>query len=115
MKDSQIKDILCSNVLSNIEATIAANCKTFVNTEYIDFTINVVRREILNSGLTLDQIREKLTQKEEDIIRFGTQLLNEIQDKPIEEEYPKSEDVHQSERPAIIASHGIGNGFGIKL
>ena len=112
--DNEIENILYSKELLEIETSIASQCKTYVNKEFVEFTIGILRREISNSGLTLDYIRQLLSLRKGSIIRFGIQLLNNLKGKPIEEEYPKGERVPKTNKPEIISSQGVGIGFGIK-
>lgn len=94
--------------------TITNECETYVNKDYIDFTIAILRKEIENSGLTIEYIREQLLLKKKSIIKLGIQILNALKDKPIEEEYPKAQGIPGSKRPQIISSYGVGIGFGVK-
>ena len=112
--DHEIEDILYSKELFEIEASIASHCKTYVNKKFVEFTIGILRREISNSGLTLDYIRQMLSLRKGSIIKFGVQILNNLKGKPIEEEYPKGERVPKSNKLEIISSQGVGIGFGIK-
>ena len=114
MTDNAIKDILVSNELSEIEVAITNECETYINKDYIDFTISTLRREISNSGLTIEYIREELRLKKDSIIKLGIRILNALKDKPIDEEYPKGESVPKSQQPQVISSHGVGIGFGVK-
>jgi hypothetical protein len=114
MTDRAIKEILISNELSEIEVAITIECNTYVNKEYIDFAIGVVRREIDNSGLPITYIREQLKLKKGSIIKLGIQILKFARNKPIEEEYPQGEEPPASEKTKTVSSNGIGVGFGIK-
>lgn len=112
--DNEIEDILYSKELLEIETSIASHCKTYVNREFVEFTIGILRREISNSGLTLDYIRQFLSLRKGSIIIFGIQVLNSLKGKPIEDEHPKEENVPKTNNPEIISSQGVGIGFGIK-
>ena len=114
MTDKAIKTILTSAELTEIENAITKHSETYVNKEYIDFTVNILRGEIENSGLTIDYIRNQLLLKKTQIIKLGINILETLKNKPIEEEYPKGEEIPNSEKSIIISSHGIGIGFGIK-
>ena len=114
MTDDAIKDLLLSPDLSEIETAITRECETYINKDHIDFTIGSLRREINNSGLSIEYIRKHLYSKKDSIITFGIRFLNRFKDAPIEEEYPKGESVPKSQRPQVISSHGVGIGFGVK-
>ena len=114
MTDKAIKAILTSAELSEIENAITKQSETYVNKDSIDFTVNILRREIENSGLIIEYIRNQLVLKTNQIIKLGIQILETLKGKTIEEEYPKGEEIPKSEKSIIIASQGIGIGFGIK-
>ena len=114
MTDNAIKEILISSELSEIEVAITNECETYVNKEHIDFTIDIVRREIANSNLTLTFIREQLSVKKDAIIKLGIQILKALKGKPREEEYPKGEIPRGGGKTEIVSSNGVGVGFGIK-
>jgi hypothetical protein len=114
MTDDEIRNILNSNELSEIEAYITSECKTYVNKEFIDFTIDILRREITNSGLAITYIEQQLVLKKDLIIKLGIKILKTLRNKPIEEEYPKGEEIPRNEKSKVITSHGVGIGFGVK-
>ncbi len=114
MTDSEIKEVLKSDELSQIEESITEVCKTYVNKEFIDFTIGVVRREITNSNLSLEYLKKQIAEKKESLIKFGIRFMLASKNAPIEEEYPEGEGVPRNERPKVISSQGFGIGFGIK-
>ena len=114
MTDNAIKDILRSNELSEIEVAIANECKTYVNKDFVDFTIGILRREINNAGLTVAYVRELLLLKKISITELGIQILKNLKDKPIEEKYPKGGKPSEGEKTRTISSHGLGIGFAVK-
>ena len=114
MTDKEIKYLLNSNELSEIETSIIGECRTYTNKEFNKFTIDILRREITNFGLKLEYLKQQLVLKKELIIKLGIQILNALKDQPIEEEYSNGEVLHKSERPKTIGSYGVSNGFGVK-
>jgi len=114
MTDNDIKELLNSKELSVIEDTVSGMCKMYVNKEFIDFTIGILRREISNSGLSLEYIRSYFRLKKDLIIKFGIKLNNTLKNTPLEEEYPAGEGIPKSEKSKVIASHGLGIGFSVK-
>lgn len=114
MTDDAIKALLLSQELSEIETAITGECETYINKDHIDFTIGSLRREINNSGLSIEYIREQLHSKKDSIIAFGIRFFDKFKNAPNEEEYPKGESVPKSQRPQVISSHGVGIGFGVK-
>ena len=114
MTDNEIKELLISKDLSAIENDIALACNTYINKDFIDLTISSLRREISNSEISLNHIHQLLISKRDPIIKFGIRLYNTQKDAPLQEEYPVGEEIPKSQRPKVIASLGIGVGFGIK-
>ena len=114
LKDNALRQILLSIELHEIEIAITDACKTYINKEHVDFTIGSLRREITNSGLTIQFLHEQLRTKKIMIIRFGINLLNKFDGQPIEEEYPIGESVPKSQRSKVVETYGVGIGFGIK-
>jgi hypothetical protein len=114
MSDKEIKDLLNSDDLSIVEHEITDGCKTYVNKEFIDQSIGILRRVISNSGLTLADIYHLLSTKRETLVKFGIKLYKTLKRSPIDEEYPKGEEIPKSLRSKVIASHGLGIGFSVK-
>ena len=103
-----------SSELLEIEKAITDACNTYINKKFVDFTIGILRREITNSGLTIEFLQEQLRTRKIMVIKFGINLLNKLDGQPIEEEYPIGESVPKSQRPEVVATQGVGIGFGIK-
>lgn len=114
MNDRDIREILISSELSEIEVAIADECNTYVNKEFIDISIGFIRREVDNSCLPISYIREQLKLKKEKIIKLGIQIIKYTREEMIEEEYPEEEEPSEIEKTKIVSSNGIGVGFGIK-
>jgi hypothetical protein len=114
MTDGEIKDLLNSDTLSVIEDDISRACNTYVNRDFIEFTVGILRREITNSGLPFEYILQQLKLKRTSITQFGLRLFMTLKDSPLEEEYPQGEEIPKSALPKDITSHGLGTGFGVK-
>lgn len=116
MNNNEIKNLLNSDELSVIEDEISSACKTYVNKEFIDQSIGILRRQISNSGLGLSNIHNQLISKRLSIIEFGIKFYSTSKvsiGSPIDEEYPKGEEIPKSLRSKVISSHGLGVGFGV--
>ena len=86
MTDSEIKELLNSDALSVIEDDISRACNTYVNRDFIEFTVGILRREITNSGLPFEYIQQQLKLKRTSITQFGLRLFMTLKDSALEEE-----------------------------
>jgi hypothetical protein len=116
MNNNEIKNLLNSDELSVIEDKISSACKTYVNKEFIDQSVSILRRQISNSGLGLTNIHNQLISKKLAVIEFGIKFYNTSklsEGSPIDEEYPKGEEIPKSLRSKVISSQGLGVCFGV--
>ena len=115
MTHGEVELLLKSEDLSFIETSVAKECNTYVNKEHLDFTVNILRREITNSGLDINYIKELLSSKKMPIIKFGIDFIKKQVNEPHVEEYPEGEEVSEVEKSKVLESQGLGIGFGIKI
>jgi len=114
MTDREVELLLKSEDLSFIETSIAKGCGTYVNKDHLDFTIGILRREIANSALGINSIKDLLRSKKDSIIKFGIDFYKTQAGEPHIEEYREGEEVNEDEKSNVLESHGLGIGFGIK-
>jgi hypothetical protein len=116
LDDRNIERILRSEGLALVENEIAKLTNSYVNREHINFTIGIIKREIINSGLELEQILEIISFESQKLQKFGVEFLldrktNEVK---LEEEYPEGEELEVHEKSTILKENGLGIGFGIQ-
>ncbi len=67
-------------------------------------------------GFELSNIQNQLISKRLSIIEFGIKFYSTSKvsiGSPIDEEYPRGEEIPKSLRSKVISSHGLGVGFGV--
>jgi hypothetical protein len=111
--DNEIRRVLTHPLLTEIEDAMAVDAGSYVNREFMDFAIDIVRREISHSGFTMAYLLNELSVCQERLIPFGCRLVAYALTSTPEDEYPDGEvpDVIPNEPPV---HRGMGVGFGIK-
>jgi hypothetical protein len=111
--DKEILQLMSGQMVSEIENKIATDVGSFVNREFVDFLVGSLRREIVNSGLAINYLRDKLNSDKGLLISFGIALLKSELGRPAKEEYPEGEEPENL--TDIVPEHqGMGVGFSIK-
>ncbi len=68
-----VENILSRTDLTDIENQIAIKTRQYVNRDNWDFTIGIVKRDIINSGLEIKELISIFEKDKEELIDFGIQ------------------------------------------
>jgi hypothetical protein len=113
MTDKKIKKYLASEEIRFVENQIAEATNRFVNKEHLDFTVDIVKRDVSNSDFDFKTIK-LISNSSDSLIKFGTLLLNNTKTDKIEEEYPVGEEHEEHKKSVVIRNEGLGIGFSIQ-
>ena len=97
-----VENILSRTDLTDIENQIAIKTGQYVNRDNWDFTIGIVKRDIINSRLEIEELISIFEKDKEKLTDFGIELLSRNK---LKDEITKLE---------VIESHGLGIGFAIQ-
>jgi hypothetical protein len=114
MTDKKIKKYLASEEIGFVENQIAEATNRFVNKEHLDFTVDIVKRDVSNSDFDFMTITKLISNSSDSLIKFGTLLINNTKTDKIEEEYPVGEEPEEHGKSVVIKDEGLGIGFSIQ-
>jgi hypothetical protein len=75
--DQEVKELMRSQELIEIETRIAQQASTYVNRENIEILGELLKKEIEVSGIQIETLKDQIRNNKEKLIQFGINFLRE--------------------------------------
>ena len=109
----EVKELLASPELAAVEEAVAREVGSRVSHEDVKVTYNYTQIELGYTPFTADEVRRRLRDNRELIVRFGVAFLRNREKAAWVEEYARGEEPDPADRPRVVKVHDLGCGVGI--